>query len=123
MGNNGYSYDELTTPFVSKFRKRMQRQLGKVAKVLIEALQANEVKDFAHQGVVVDRRTYIDHRTRLKAGEDIVKFGGAEPAKKIESKHEHEGTIHHDLTERLEQAIEATEDAIRGKGSRSGKKT
>ena len=123
MANKAYSYDELTTPLVSKFRKRMQKQLEKVAKVLTDGLQAEIVKDFAHQGNVISRRTYVDHPTRIKSGIEITRLSGADPPRKIESKHEHEGTIFHDLTDRLEKAIEATEDAIRGKGTRSRKKT
>lgn len=96
----------------------MEKQLNKVAKVLTEALKANTVKDFAHQGTVVDRRTYVDHPTRIRAGTEIVRLSGSDPPRKGEVKHEHEGTIFHDLTERLEKAIEATEDAIRGKGSK-----
>jgi len=84
VANKAYSYNELTTPLVSKFRKRMQNQLEKVAKVLIDGLKANEVKDFAHQGVVVDRRTYIDHGTRIRAGIEIARLGGAEPVKRTE---------------------------------------
>jgi len=116
--NNDYSYEELTTPPVAKFRRKMEKQLGKVARVLINALQAETVKDFAHQGKIVDRAIYTDHPTRIKAATEIARLSGSDPARKVESKHEHEGTIHHDLSERLEKAIEATEDAIRGKSSK-----
>ena len=113
MENKGYSYEELTTPLVLRFRRRMERQLNKVAKVLTEALKANTVKDFAHQGTVVDRRTYVDHPTRIRAGTEIVRLSGSDPPRKGEVKHEHEGTIFHDLTERLEKAIETKKNAIR----------
>lgn len=82
MATKGYSYNELTTPIVAKFRRKVEKQLDKVAKVLTDALKANEVKDFAFQGKVKDRRTYVDHPTRIRAGVELARLAGADPVKK-----------------------------------------
>lgn len=115
--NGGYSFEELTTPFTLRLRRRLVKQSNKVATVLTKALKANSTKHFAFQGTVIDEREYVDHPTRIKAAVEISRLMGADPPRKVESKHQHEGTIIHDLSERLERAIEATEDAIRGGAS------
>ena len=89
---------------------------------LKEELEAKETKFFAFQGQVIDKKDVVAWDIRQRARKDAHELRGDYPARKVEAKHEHEGTIFHDLTARMEKAIEATEDAIRNDGKPADRK-
>ena len=74
---NGYSFEDLTTPFVRRIREKLQKETDRIIRVLKDASNARTVKDFAHEGKVKSRRTYVDHRTRLAAVDKMAELMGA----------------------------------------------
>lgn len=55
----------------------------RLAQKIAEGLDATVVKPFAHEGVVIDEKTYIDYPTRAAYLNLAAKLGGLEPMKEV----------------------------------------
>lgn len=71
--------------------------LERLVKELKRELKAKTTKFFAHEGVVVDQRDFIDWGTRQRARMDAHKLRGDYPAEKQAV--EHSGNLTHDFGE------------------------
>jgi hypothetical protein len=94
-GYKGYSYEELTTPPILKFRRRMERQLNKVAQVIEKALKDEDIN------------------IKLKASDRAVNWAGAESPKKTELS----GTDGQPITVIVKKFSEDDKDDKDGSGS------
>jgi len=70
--------------FLEAFAANPGLSNSRLAKVLEEGLSAEVVKPFAHEGHVVDEKTYIDYPTRASYLALAARLGGIEPPKQMD---------------------------------------
>ena len=70
------NFQEALNEYQKAVQDRNPKIFEKAARVMDEGLDAQEIKVFAHQGKIVDEKSYTDHPTRLKYAEFLARIFG-----------------------------------------------